>query len=104
MTLEQINTWFDAFYTEYVEAKKTVRGRAFSGSRIEIWGSDSYAIVLHDPYPRGITETAKATDFVKNVFDSDHQEIKAEIDLERFRQIVSGEKPLTDEDWIWPDE
>ena len=44
MTWEQINDWFDAFYKETVEGKKTIRGRAFSGGRIEIWGRDSVAM------------------------------------------------------------
>jgi hypothetical protein len=103
MNWEQINDWFDAFYAEYVEGKKPVRGRVFSGGHIEIWGRDSVAIVLHDPYTRGVTNDEKALDFVRNVFD-DSRSVHAEINYERFRQIVSGEKPLTNEDWVWHDE
>lgn len=104
MDWNQIHDWFDAFYEKYVEGKKPVRGRTFSGSHIEVWGRDNLVIVLHDPYARGNDEESKSVDFVKNMFDSDHQRIYAEIDYARFQRIVSGEQPLTEEDWVWPDE
>lgn len=103
MTFEEINKWFDAFYQETVEAKKPVRGRTFSGSRIEIYGGDSIAIVLSDPYTRGSTMEERALDFARNVFD-DNRSVHAEINYERFQRVVSGEQPLTDEDWVWSDE
>jgi hypothetical protein len=104
MTWDQINDWFDAFYEEYIEGKKPIRGQTFSGGRIEIWGRNEAVVVLHDPYPRGISETARHVDMVKNIVGVNHQSIHAEIDFERFKSIVSGEKPLTDSDWTWPDE
>lgn len=104
MTWDQINDWFDAFHEEYVEGKKPVRGVAFSGAKLEIWSRDSIAIVLSHPYLRGNDQNDKAVDFVKSVFGVNHQTLQAEIDYKRFQQIISGEKPLSDEDWIWPDE
>lgn len=104
MNWEQINEWFDAFHDEYVEGKKLVRGRAFSGAKIEIYGRDSIAIVLHGPYLRGTTQDEKAVELVKNIFDQEHQSIQAEINYERFQHIVNGEHPLTDVDWFWLDE
>ena len=104
MTFEEINNWFDAFYAETVGGKKPVRGRAFSGGKIEIWGKNNIVIVLHDPYPRGATDEGRANDFVRTMFDSEHQQIFAEIDYPRFQRVVSGEEPLTDSDWTWPDE
>lgn len=103
MNLKQITDWFDTFYTEYVEGKKLVRGRAFSGSHIQIWSGDSFVIVLHDPYIRGTNEDEKATDFVRGLND-DVRSVLAEINLERFEKIVSGEQPLKNEDWVWQDE
>lgn len=103
MNWDQINDWFDSFYAEYVEGKKPIRGRTFSGGRIEIWGRDSIAIVLHDPYLRGLDSYQRAEDFVRNVHD-DNQSIHAEINFDRFQKVVSGEEPLTDQDWAWHDE
>jgi len=103
MTWDQINDWWDAFYEEFVEGKKPVRGRAFSGGKIEIWGRDSVAIVLHDPYVRGVDSYQKAVDFVRNVMDN-NRSVHAEIDYARFQRVVSGEQPLTDSDWVWQDE
>lgn len=103
MNLKQITDWFDSFHAEYVEGKKLVRGRAFSGSHIQIWSGNSFAIVLHDPYPRGLNEEEKATDFVRSL-DDDVRSVYAEINLERLQKIVSGEQPLTNEDWVWQDE
>lgn len=104
MTWEQINDWFDSFHDEYIEGRKPIRGRSFSGARIEIWNRDNVVIVVHDPYPRGSTEESRATDLVRNIFDSEHQKAFVEIDYARFQRIVRGEEPLTDKDWIWPDE
>ena len=103
MELKQMTDWFDSFYAEYVEGKKLVRGRTFSGSRIEVWGGDCFCIVLHDPYPRGITAEEKAEDFGRSLED-DARSIHAEINLDRLQKIVSGKQPLTNEDWIWSDE
>lgn len=103
MNLKQITGWFDSFYAEYVEGKKLVRGRAFSGSHIRIWGEDSFCIVLHDPYVRGVTQEEKATDFVRNL-NNETSSVYAEINLDRFEKIVLGEQPLTEEDWVWEDE
>lgn len=102
MDLKSITDWFDSFYEEYVAGKKLVRGRAFSGSHIEIWG-DVFCIVLHDPYPHGKTKEEKATDFVRSIND-EVRSVYAEINLERLQKIVSGEQPLTNEDWVWQDE
>lgn len=102
MELKQITDWFDSFYTEYVEGKKLVRGRAFSGSHIEIWG-DVFCIVLHDPYPRGITAEEKAQDFTRSL-DDDVRSVYAEVSLEKLQKIVFGEQHLTNEDWVWQDE
>jgi hypothetical protein len=103
MELKQITDWFDSFYAEYVEGKKLVRGRAFSGSRIEVWSGDCFCIVLHDPYPRGITPEEKAEDFGRSLQD-DARSVHAEINLDRLQKIVSGERPLTNDDWTWQDE
>jgi hypothetical protein len=103
MELKQITDWFDSFYTEYVEGKKLVRGRAFSGSHIEIWGDNTFCIVLHDPYVRGTNEEEKAEDFVRHL-NNNADSIQAEVSLDRLQKIVSGTQPLTNEDWIWNDE
>jgi hypothetical protein len=103
MNWDQINDWFDAFYDATV-GKKPVRGRIFSGGKIEIWDRDNVAVVLTGPMPRGSTDESRAADFIKNVFDEDHQEISAEMNYARFQKVLSGEQPLTDEDFIWPDE
>jgi hypothetical protein len=103
MTFDQINDWFDSFYEETIEAKKPVRGRTFSGARIEIWGRDSIAIVMHDPYPRGTDRDQKALDFVRNIHD-DNTELTAEINSSRFKEIIEGTNPLTENDWLWKDE
>jgi hypothetical protein len=103
MDLKNITDWFDSFYEEYVAGKKLVRGRAFSGSHIQIWSGNSFAIVLHDPYPRGVNKEEKALDFARSL-DDDVVSVYAEINLERLRKIVSGEQPLTNEDWVWQDE
>lgn len=103
MNLKQITDWFDSFYNEYVTGKKLVRGRTFSGSHIQIWGDDSFCIVLHDPYMRGSTPEEKSQDFVRGIED-DAVSVHAEINLDRFEKIVSGEQPLTNEDWVWSDE
>lgn len=52
LSWQQVHDWFNIFYDEYVESKKLVRGRAFSGSHMEVWG-DTVVIILHDPYARG---------------------------------------------------
>lgn len=104
MNWDQINDWFDEFHEEIIEGRVLVRGRSFTGARIEIFGRDDVAIVLLDPRPRGISESSKVADFVKNVFDSEHQSLYAEINYERFQRVVSGEEPLTEQDWVWPDE
>lgn len=103
MTWDQINDWFDAFYKEYIEGKKPIRGRTFSGAHIGIWGRDSIAIIAHDPYTRGTDSDQKAVDFVRGLYD-DSKSVWAEINLERFQQLVSGQSHLTDEDWVWEDE
>lgn len=104
MTLDQINDWFDNFYQEFIEGRKPIRGRCWSGGNIELWDRDNIVIVLHIPFLRGKSDEDKATDMVKNIFDSEHQSISAELNLERFKKVVSGEEPLTEEDWMWPDE
>jgi len=104
MDWTQINDWFDSFHDEYVEGKKEVRGRVFSGAHIEIWGGDSIAIVLHDPRLRGTDEDQRACDFVRNAQSGDELSLHAEINYARFEKIVSGEKPLEAEDWVWHDE
>lgn len=104
MTWDEINDWFDSFHKEYVEAKKIIRGFAFSGARIEIYNRADLQIVLNHPYLRGNSEEAKANDFVKGVFGVNHQEIFAEINYDRFKRIVKGQDFLKEEDWVWPDE
>lgn len=104
MTWDQIHDWYENFYLEVIEGKKPIRGRCFSGSKIEVWGRDNIIIELHDPFLRGESEDNRALDFVKNLFDQNHQKITAEIDFERFKRVVSGEEPLADADWQWPDE
>lgn len=103
MTWDEINDWFDAFYAEYVEGRKPVRGRVFSGSHIEIWGRNSIAIVLHDPYPRGQNEEQKALDFVRTMNDN-NVNVQAEIDYGRLDRIIKGQETLTEDDWVWDDE
>jgi hypothetical protein len=103
MTLDEINDWFDSFYEETIEAKKPVRGRTFSGARIEIWGRDSIAIVIHDPYPRGTDRDQQAQDFVRNIND-ENTELTAEISPSRLKEIIAGTNPLTENDWLWNDE
>lgn len=104
MEVKEIFTWWNRFYDEVIEGKKPVRGRCFSGGRIELWGNDDIVIVLHDPYLRGTSEESKAKDFVNNIFDKDQQSISAQMNLERFERIVRGEESLEDRDWTWPDE
>lgn len=104
MNLEQVNNWFDSFYKEYVENKKLVRGRSFSGAHIEIWSDNNFAIVLHDPYLRGSNLEEKALDFVRGVQNNDTMSLYAEIKYDRLKKIVSGEEPLTENDWVWHDE
>lgn len=104
MNWDEITDWFDKFYAEYVEGKKLVRGRAFSGGRIEIYGKDDISIVLNIPYLRGETEEEKAAEIIRTKFDKDSQSVHAEFDYERFKKIVSGEQPLAEEDWFWHDE
>jgi hypothetical protein len=104
MNWDQINLWFDAFYEEVVEGRVSVRGRTWSGARIEIYGKNDIAVVLLDPRPRGITEQAKAADFVKGIFDNNHKSLHAEIKFDRFQRVINGEEPLTEKDWVWPDE
>jgi len=103
MTFDQINDWFDNFYDEYVEKKKPVRGRAFGGGKIEIWARNNITIVLHNPHARGVTQDEKVLDMVRMIHD-DVQSIHADLTLERFKRVVSGEEPLTDSDWSWEDE
>lgn len=103
MTLDQINNWFDAFYQEYIESKKPIRGRTFSGAHIEVWGRDNVAIVVHDPYARGQDDQQKAVDFVRGLYD-DNRSLHAEISTDRFQQLVNGHDHLTDDDWVWEDE
>jgi len=104
MNWSDINDWFDKFYEETVEAKKLVRGRAFSGAKIEIYGRDSISIVLHNPYTRGITEDEKAIDFVRSIENEDAQEVYTDFNYERFARIVMGEDTIKEDDWIWEDE
>lgn len=102
--MDQINEWFDSFYKETIEDKKLIRGRAFSGGRIEIWSRRCIVIVLHHPYLRGKTLEDKSLDLVKNIFDKGQEDVRAEISCERFEKVISGEEPLTDKDWRWSDE
>lgn len=104
MTWEQINNWFNSFYEEYIENKKAVRGRTFSGSHIEIWSENDIVIVLHDPYLRGSNLEEKALDFVRAAKNNDVMSLYAEFKYDRFKKIVSGEEPLTENDWVWHDE
>lgn len=104
ITWTEINEWFDTFYKECIEGRKPFRGVTFSGARIEIYGRDDIAIVLLDPFLRGSTPEDKAVDFVKGVFGVNHQSLFAEVKYERFVRIISGEEPLVDDDWVWPDE
>jgi len=67
---QQVHDWFHLFYDEYVENKKLVRGRAFSGSHMEVWGG-TVVIILHDPYARGEDDDQKALDFARGVLDND---------------------------------
>lgn len=103
LTWEQVNTWFDNFYDEYVESKKKVRGRAFSGSHMEVWG-DTVVVILHDPYARGEDDDQKALDFVRGIFDENTRTLRAEVSHDRFERVVNGTEPLTDADWAWQDE
>lgn len=102
-TWQQVCDWFDNFYIEYVDAKKTVRGRSFSGSHMELWG-DTVVVILHDPYPRGTDIDQKALGFVQDMFDESIKELRAEISHDRFLRVVSGKQPLIDADWSWNDE
>jgi hypothetical protein len=104
MNWTQINDWFDDFYKEYIEGKKQIRGRAFSGAHIEIFGRDSIVIVVHDPYLRGKDKEQRAWDFVRNAQNGETLSLHAEMNYARFEKIVSGEQPLKDEDWVWHDE
>ena len=104
LTWDQINDWFDGFYEECIEGRKLFRGVAFSGARLEIYGRDDIAVVLIDPRLRGSTPDEKAVDFVKGVFGVNHQSLQAELKYDRFKRVISGEEPLVEEDWIWPDE
>ena len=104
MNWDQINLWFDNFYNEVIEGKKLVRGRAFTGAHIEIYGKDSIAVVVTHPRIRGTTENEKAVDFVRSISNEDAQEVYTDFDEDRFTKIVNGEDTIKEEDWIWNDE
>lgn len=103
MNLDQVNNWFDAFHKEYIEGKKPIRGRTFSGAHIELWGRDEVVVVVHDPYPRGADEEQKAVDFVRGLHDN-AVNIRAEINADRLQRLVGEQDKLTDKDWVWDDE
>ena len=90
MNWEQINKWFDKFYAETIDAKKSVRGRTWSGAYIKIWGIDSISIVLEHPYIRGESEEEKAFDFFRQVADNEHNQISADINFDRFKDLIEG--------------
>lgn len=104
MTWDQINDWFDNFYKQHIEGKTIIRGSAWSGGHIRIWDRNTVSIVLYDPYLRGNDAQTQAVDFIKKVFDPEHQEIHAEITFDRFKKIIMGEDQLMNEDWVRNDE
>jgi hypothetical protein len=113
MNWETITNWFDKFHDETIEGRLPVRGRVYSGAKIEIWGKNDIVIVLVDPRLRGATITffydsafnsGRALDMVKTSLAESDSSLYAEIKYDRFQRIVSGEEPLTDSDWIRSDE
>jgi hypothetical protein len=104
VTFDHINDWFDVFYDEYIENKRVIRGFCFSGAKIEIYTRNNVCIVLTSPYSRGITEENKSIDFVKTCLGINPAYIIAELTYDRFVNLVNGTQPLTDAEWIFPDE
>lgn len=103
LTWDAINQWFDKFYDNVVEGRKVVRGRSFTGAKIEIYGHNDIAIVLENPRVRGNTEDEKVEDFVRS-YETDCVTLTAELNLDRFEKLVGGQIELVDSDWVWNDE
>lgn len=103
ITLRQISDWLDSFYASYIEAKVPIRGRTFSGLKIEIYEENMIAVVVTDPYLRGTTEVEKSFDFVRSIHDA-NRTLTAELDKNKLISLINGTYQLSDSDWVWDDE
>jgi hypothetical protein len=102
ISFKQVLEWFDRYYNDVVESKKKIRGKVFSGCRIEIHGIHHIGI-LHEVGVLGKNQDEREVNFVKNVLFED-RELILEYTTEDFKKIVNGEKTIQDGDYFWSDE
>lgn len=103
ITLQQLTDWLNSFHDSHIKTKKPIRGRTFSGLKMEIYGDNIVTVVLTDPFLRGTTQDQKNYDFVRNLYEQNISLI-TELDEQKLISLINGTYQLTDKDWSWNDE
>jgi len=101
MDFSQVHDWLDKFEDEVCENKKKIRGRIFSGMRLEIYDRTEVVIVLETAI-EGSCPESRTMSMIKEIMDT--RVLEAFIPYDRFVNIVNGTDELREEDWRWDDE
>lgn len=101
MKFADVQNWLDGFGLEVCEGRRRIRGRLFSGVRLEVHARGEVVVIM-DPAVEGATPDQRAISFVKDIFDT--RVLEAFIPPDRFERIVAGEDAIREEDWVWDDE
>lgn len=101
MQFSDVQKWLASFSLEVCEGRKRIRGRLFSGVRLELY-VDGEVVLIMDPAVEGSTIQDRVVSFVKDVMDT--RVLEAFIPTDRFERVVAGEDAIREEDWVWDDE
>jgi hypothetical protein len=99
MEVALLANWLESFEREYC-GERVVRGRRFSGAKIEIYDTKTIEVHLTNPMARGETKEDRMYDTLMG----QGEYVFAVIPVDRLEGIVSGQDKISDEDWTWDDE
>lgn len=101
MLYSDVVGWLGRIEQEICGKRKRIRGRVFSGVRMEVY-VDGEVVVVLDPAVEGVSPEDRTKSVVKEIFDP--RILECFINPARFEKIVKGEEEIGEDDWEWDDE